>query len=184
MSSNPGRPPAGGRNATEAAIRWPAAFEPSRSPVHVRNEIEIAASAGRVWAWLVRAERWPEWYANSRDVRFLAGRPPDLAPGTRFRWRTFGVRISSRVLEFEPPHRLAWDARGIGVLAYHAWLVQESPGGCRVLTEETQRGWLARLGARLMPARMWRGHQLWLESLRERAPAGAPDRVEPPGPIG
>ena len=34
-----------------------------------------------------------------------------------------------------------------------------------VPTEETQNGWLARLGALVMPGRMSRWHQRWLEEL-------------------
>lgn len=160
---------------TDDAIIWPPRFAPANCPIHVRNEIEIAAPAEVAWAWLVRAERWPSWYANSADVRFLDGAPPDLAAGTRFRWRTFGVTITSTVREHEPPARLAWDAYSFGVEAYHAWLITPTAGGCRVLTEETQHGFLARLGALVMPNRMWRYHQVWLEGLRERAESGMPD---------
>jgi hypothetical protein len=35
-------------------------------------------------------------------------------------------------------------------------------GGVYVLTEETQYGWLARLGALAMPGRMSKWHQRWL----------------------
>lgn len=155
-------------------IAWPPRFAPAHCPVHVRNELAITATPERVWHWLVRARDWPRWYANAADVRFLAGAPPDLAPGARFRWRTFSVRIESTVREWEPPTRLAWDARGVGVEAYHAWLITPTADGCHVRTEETQHGGLARLGALLMPRRMWRYHQIWLESLRARALGGPP----------
>ncbi len=155
-------------------IRWPARYEPARSAVHVRNEISISASAEVVWAWLIRATLWPTWYTNSAEVSFLCGTPPDLAAGTRFRWRTFGVRIESTVIEFAPAERLAWDARGPGIDAYHAWLIRGRPHGCSVLTEETQHGWLARLGQLLMPSRMYRFHQVWLEALKKNAAGGMP----------
>ena len=155
-----------------ADIAWPARFAPANSPIHVRNELAIAAAPERVWSWLIRAQNWPRWYANASNVRFLDGAPPDLSAGTRFRWRTFGVGIESTVREWAPPARLAWDAHGIGVEAYHAWLITPTADGCHVLTEETQHGVIARLGALLMPRRMWRYHQIWLESLRERALSG------------
>ena len=156
------------------AIRWPEEFEPRRCPIHVRNELEMPVAADRVWTCLVRAEVWPSWYANWKNVRFVEGDPPDLAMGARFRWRTFGVTVDSRVREFEPTGRIAWDAAGIGVRAYHAWLIRETPTGCVVLTEETQHGWLALLGAALMPMRMSHFHQVWLECLRDRAVSGMP----------
>ncbi len=159
-------------------IRWPERYDPANAPVHVRNEIDTRASADRVWAWLVRASLWPSWYPNSHHVRIAGGPAADLAAGARFTWRTFGVSLRSAVLEFEPPERIAWNALGLGVEAYHAWLITPAPGGSRVLTEETQHGWLARTGSLLFPSRMSRFHQLWLERLRASAEGGPP----PPGP--
>ena len=134
----------------------------------------MEAPADVVWTWLIRAHLWPTWYANAEDVTFLEGEPPDLGPGVRFRWKTFGVTLESRVLEFVPTERIAWDARGNGVDAYHAWVISKMPRGSHVLTEETQHGWLARLGSVLMPQRMRRYHQLWLEELARKAAGGLP----------
>ena len=151
------------------AIHWPSHYAPACAPVHVRNALDMPVAATAAWTSLIRAAEWPQWYANSANVRFLRGAAPDLAPGTRFRWRTFGVTIDSTVLEFVPGERIAWDAHGIGIDAYHAWLITTTLGGCHVLTEETQHGWVARAGALLMPSRMHRFHQRWLESLARRA---------------
>ncbi|MGO9274465.1 MAG: SRPBCC domain-containing protein [Terriglobia bacterium] len=155
-------------------IRWPQEFHPSRVPVHVRNELDMRVSPEAVWAWLVRAVIWPTWYPNSKNVRILQGPGPELAPGTRFRWRTFGVNIESVVEEFVPYERIAWSARGLGVRAYHAWLIQKTADGCHVLTEETQYGWLARLGKVFVPNRMHHHHQIWLEQLHQKAASGPP----------
>ncbi len=159
-------------------ILWPEHYSPSCSPVHVRNELDTAASRDAVWAWLIRAPLWPNWYSNAANVKLLTGTPPDLAAGTRFRWRTFGVTIESTVLEFVPGERIAWDAHAIGVDAYHAWLLTDTvDGGCRILTEETQHGFVARAGAMLMPKRMGRFHQIWLEGLDRQASSGLPGSV-------
>jgi uncharacterized protein YndB with AHSA1/START domain len=156
-------------------VRWPDPYAPAVSPVHVRNELEMAASVEHVWAWLIRAKLWPAWYANSANVQFLQGTEPDLDAGTRFRWRTFGVTIESEVKEFLPKQRIAWDAHSFGVDAYHAWVLRETPqGGCHVLTEETQHGSLARLQKRVLPNRMYRQHQAWLEGLAAKASGGFP----------
>jgi uncharacterized protein YndB with AHSA1/START domain len=156
------------------AIRWPERFAPGRAPVHVRNELSMAVPAERAWQWLVRATIWPTWYTNSQDVRITRGVGPDLAAGTEFHWRTFGVAIRSTVEECEPPRRLAWSAHGFGVEAYHAWLITPTSTGCTVLTEETQYGAMARLGSLTMPKRMYDYHQIWLEALRDRAAEGPP----------
>jgi uncharacterized protein YndB with AHSA1/START domain len=157
-------------------VRWPSEFDPARSPVFVSNELSIAAAPETVWAWLLRAESWPSWYPNSRNVRILEGPRPELARGSRFRWWTFGVRIESVVREFEPCERLAWDARAPGIRAYHAWLLTRTATGCHVLTEETQHGRVARLGKLFTPNRMHRGHKLWLERLGQMTREGPPLR--------
>ncbi len=155
-------------------IDWPEHYAPENSPVHVRNSLRIAAPAEHVWAWLVRAEGWPDWYPNASRVRIAGGAGPDLALDTDFRWRTFGVAIRSRVREFVPCSRIAWDGRAIGIDVYHAWIIQQQQEACLVVTEETQHGVAARLGARLMPNRMSRFHQIWLENLAEKAAHGTP----------
>jgi hypothetical protein len=158
---------------TPSTVRWPPEFAPERAPIHVRNQLAMSASASDVWAWLIRAHDWPSWYSNSHDV-VVHGGSPDLSPGATFRWRTFGVNLVSHVEEFVPGERIAWNARGIGVWVYHAWVLRRTSGACNVVTEETQYGFLSRMGALLMPSRMHRLHQVWLEELQKRAQQGPP----------
>jgi uncharacterized protein YndB with AHSA1/START domain len=155
-------------------VRWPDHYEPRRCPVHVRNELDMAASQECVWAWLTRPTLWPAWYVNSANVEILEGPGPDLKEGTHFRWNTFGITIESTVLECVPDDRIAWEAHAFGIDVYHAWVLRPSAKGCRVLTEETQHGWLARLGNLFMPNRMYKYHQLWLEALESKARGGLP----------
>jgi len=152
-------------------IIWPERFHPSRASVFVSNQIEISAPIGEVWACMIEAIRWPAWYPNSRNIR-IDGGADRLGEKTRFRWTTFGLRLQSQVEEWQPPFRLAWSARCIGVDAYHAWEFRETNAGTHVLTEETQYGTLAVAGNFLMPRRMSRFHQIWLERLASRVKAG------------
>lgn len=158
-------------------VQWPDYYNPHNCPIHVRNELDMAASPEHVWAWLTRAPLWPTWYINSANVEIIKGPTPDLTAGTRFRWKTFGVTIISTVLEFVPQERIAWKAEAFGLDVYHAWVLQPSDKGCLVLTEETQHGWLARLGKLLMPNRMYKFHQVWLEALEKQASGGLPPAV-------
>jgi predicted acylesterase/phospholipase RssA/uncharacterized protein YndB with AHSA1/START domain len=139
-------------------------FDPRVAPVAVHNEIDIAAPPERIWDFLVRAPNWPQWYPNSKNVR-LDGGGDRLTRDAKFTWATFGVGLKSAVKEFIPNERLAWDARSIGVEAYHAWAIEPTGGGCRVKSEETQYGWLARTADWLLPNRMYTGHELWLKQL-------------------
>jgi uncharacterized protein YndB with AHSA1/START domain len=157
-------------------IHWPEKYLPAKMPVFGHNEITIAAPVEAIWAWLIRAESWPEWYENAQHIHFLSTSGPNLRDRSRFRWKTFNTRVTSKVLEFEPCVLLAWDAHGIGVEAYHRWLLTPlGDGTVRVVTEEVQHGWRARLGKMLMPKRMERMHQIWLEGLRKRAELGFPE---------
>lgn len=92
-----------------------------------------------------------------------------LLAGTKFTWRTFGANLSSEVKEYIPYQRLAWEAKGMGILAYHAWLIIPNQNGCKVITEETQRGFVCRLQNIFMPKRTHKYHQVWLEGLKRKA---------------
>ena len=157
-------------------IRWPDKYSPDRTKVHVRNELEMEAPPEVVWAWLIRAELWPSWYGNSKQV-LIEGGGLDLRRGSRFRWTTFGVRLDSKVEEFVPCERVGWTARAIGIDAYHAWLIESRPSGCYILTEETQNGWVTKLNDVLRPRTMSRQHQNWLEGLQRKAAEGPPPAI-------
>jgi Polyketide cyclase / dehydrase and lipid transport len=155
------------------SILWPERYKPEAAALHVRKELEMPVSPETAWAWLVRAEQWPTWCPEFKDV-VIRGGGQDLKLGTEFRWKAFGVTLDSKVEEFAPFERLAWSARFIGVDAYHAWLIERLPQGCRVVTEETQNGWVARLNNTLRPGSVGRIHQAWLERLLRKAKDGAP----------
>lgn len=154
-------------------IKWPDRYSPDSTRVHVHNVIDITAPAETVWAWLIRAKLWPTWYKNSSNV-VIEGGAQELSIGARFKWRTFGVNLQSEVIEFQPSERLAWNAKSSGIDAYHAWLIEKTPSGCHVVTEENQNGWLAALSNSLRPKNMSSGHQIWLEQLCVKAKSGMP----------
>ena len=173
--------PAPPATAEAHGITWPDALLPAQASVFVSNELIIPTPAAAIWPWLIRAELWPNWYPNSADIHFLSHAGPDLRDRSRFRWRSFGISITSKVREFVPGQRLAWSTQGIGLDAYHAWLLIPI-GECatRVVTQETQTGWLARLHQTLMPRRIAKQHQLWLERLSACAQAGQPPHPASP----
>ena len=159
-------------------MKWPIGMEPENVPVYARNEIVIAAPPPTVWRWLCRAELWPSWYSNCSAMTIDS--PPghhELESGTEFTWKTFGAQIHSRVLVFEPNRELGWDAHGI-LTAYHGWTLESEDSGCRVITEETQRGFVPTIARWYLRGMLVRGHQTWVEELKRVAEVGAPPTGE------
>jgi len=149
-------------------ISWPQRYSPQRAPVHVVNALTLSSSPARVWAKLIGAAGWPQFYANASNV-VIEGGARELFAGAHFTWRTFGVNLKTQVIEFQPCERIAWLATSPGVEAYHAWLIRPLPDGCQVITEETQYGLAARAARVLFPHRMEQWHQRWLEGLAKAA---------------
>lgn len=117
----------------------------------------------------MHAEQWPEWYSQCTSVRIVSGPAPALGIGTRFRWTVLGVPVETTVEECAPPHRLAWSGTGLGAAAYHSWDIEPTATGCRVTTEETQRGVLPSL-LRVLLRPLLRFTQVrWLDALAEAA---------------
>ena len=150
---------------------WPTDLRPEVAPVYTRNERFIDASCEAVWAPLIRAAGWPEFYANSADVRFERGEGPDLAPGTVFSWRTFGLRVRTRVVEFQPNRCLAWRGDELYGRGLHTWLLVPERAGCLVVTEEVQSGLIPFVARWYLRRGLLRWHQQWLDGLAERASA-------------
>jgi len=156
-------------NSKQKEIKWPAGFDPGSSPVYVKNELHMRATPGQVWGCLTRVVTWPDWYPNASSVELINQHVDRLQARTKFSWKTFGIKLVSEVVEFIPHERIAWTAVGPGVKAYHAWLIIPESNGCHVITEETQHGWLCRLGKIIFPKRMHKRHQLWLTELEKTA---------------
>jgi len=153
---------------------WPPDFEPEKCPVHAHNELRIAAPPELVWNWLIHATSWPEWYSNSEDVRFESPPGPDLALGTKFNWKTFGVRIGCVVKDFVPNEYLSWQADFTGGSALHAWAIEGQDDGCLVVTEETQHGSVPDQRGEVMRDGLLKYHQAWLEGLAAQCAKGPP----------
>jgi hypothetical protein len=153
-------------------VTFPSGYQREQSPVFARNELFIPASAERVWAWLLEAERWPEFYGNAKNVVVEGG--GKLAPDTLFHWTTFGFRAHTTITECVPNERLSWRGKGFGASAYHGWVICPCEGGCYVITEETQQGLIVSLGRAMLRNGLLKWHQRWLEGLSRVALRGPP----------
>ena len=155
-------------------VRWPDEARPEVSPVYSKREMQVAAPVADVFARLGHAERWPEWYSQCGTVRIVAGPSPALGIGTRFRWTVLGVPVETIVEECAPPHRLAWSGTGLGAAAYHSWDLEPTASGCRVITEETQRGPLPSLLRLVLRPLLSFTQERWLADLAKVVTESAP----------
>ena len=110
--------------------------------VFAQNAIEIAASPNEVWSLLIDCLEWPQWYEHCSDVSILRG-GPRLDANVKFRFKTLGFYFEPEIETFAPHQMLVWSARGpLGTSGAHAWYIEPTPGGCRVITGEAQKGLL------------------------------------------
>jgi hypothetical protein len=148
---------------------WPPEHRPDGAAVFAHNELEMKASPEAVWAWIVRADRWSEFYGNAKRVRIVSGEEPELQLGTKFKWVTFNSPVTSTIVACVPGSHLAWEFAAPGMRGYHYWQLEPTDDGCRVVTEETQRGLAAWLLSPFMRSQLARQHQRWLEGLERVA---------------
>jgi uncharacterized protein YndB with AHSA1/START domain len=150
-------------------INWPERYGPDRSGFFVHNEVDIAAPPEVVWAELVDAHTWPDWSEGAADVRLATG--GSLTADAEFAWRTMDQSFVSVVKEFVPPYRLGWESYRSDLQGYHAWLIVPTATGCRVVTEESQFGFLTFMQKVFVPTKLANLHDRWLAALKHRAEA-------------
>ncbi|MFM0043041.1 MULTISPECIES: SRPBCC family protein [Paraburkholderia] len=158
------------------AVFWPKKYRPETAHIYARNEITIPAKPETIWAWLIRADLWPTWYPDADKVKFTMWPGPNLRIGSKFRWNTFGLRLTSTVHEFEVASRLSWVGRGSGINAFHGWVLTPLPDGTtNVVTEETQIDWMALVAGKEMQKALFDKHEIWLKELSRKAQSGLPE---------
>lgn len=154
---------------SEGRVAFPEGHRPEESRIYTFNELRTEAPIDKVWACLIRAARWPAWYSNCKKLAFEPGEGPDLSAGMLFHWTTFGVRVHTTVTELVPGERLSWRGVAPGSSGYHGWVLEPTASGCRIVTEETQRGLIPTLGRWYLRPALLRAHQRWLEGLAAEA---------------
>jgi uncharacterized protein YndB with AHSA1/START domain len=139
----------------------------------------MRAPIENVWAWLVRPDRWSEFYGNVRRARIVDGSGPELRLGSVFKWVTFNTPVTSTIAAYEPGRHIAWSFTTPILRGYHYWQLDPTDEGCFVFTEETERGLGAAILSPIITRQMKRQHQNWLEGLERIAASGPPPPAAP-----
>ena len=152
-------------------IPWPPNHSPGLAVVFAHNSVDVRASPQKVWSLLIDCAAWPRWYKKCSDVSILEG-GSQLQAGSRFRFKTLGTYFEPKVVTFEACRMLVWSAKGpAGTSGSHAWHIEPTAAGCRVVTEEAQTGLLLRLVGRRIRGELVASHEEWVQSLKQLAEA-------------
>lgn len=111
------------------------------APVIGASEIEIVAAPTVVWEVLTDFEEWPRWNSDVKSVSVQGG----LVEGSAFRWKAGPGTITSVLQTVEPPKRIAWSGKTLGIRAMHVYALEARNGTTLVRTEESYDGLIARL---------------------------------------
>jgi hypothetical protein len=143
------------------AIKWPENMAPSRSPIHLTNELEVAASPETIWSLLVDPKAWPSSHPCVEHVHLLH-KGALLRVGKRLETNLAGQDLFASMQEFERFTHTAWG--GLPKVAedskaHHAWIITSTATGSHLSTEETMRGshWIEL--AKKAPDIFWRTHE-------------------------
>ena len=112
-----------------------------KAPAVGKAEALIEAPIGTVWGILSDLERWPTWNKGVSKIKVNG----PVQAGTSFEWVGNGSKIVSRLEEVNPPQRIAWTGKTLGIRATHVWELTKKGTGTLVHTEESFEGLMARL---------------------------------------
>jgi hypothetical protein len=151
-------------------VVWPEEFNPSTANWYVYNEIEINAKPEVVWNILIDAKKWHTFYDGVQSaVMYKDSAATTLRNGLAFKMHTMGLHLEPEIKEFVYNERMAWEVRRGNLTAYHAWVIIPTSNGCRLITPESQNGFLTFLQKIFQPNKLLNLHDKWLQLIKERA---------------
>ena len=145
----------------------------------LHSQIEINASAERVWRLLTDFASYPQW---NPFIRSISGHP---APGERLQARIEppggrGMTFKPKVLSAEPNRELRWLGHLLvpGVFdGEHSFTIQPlEDNRVRFIQREAFKGLLVPLFARSLDTNTQRGFEEMNHALKERAEAALPEQ--------
>lgn len=153
-------------NEKENVVNWPDGFNPKESKFYVYNEIDIEAAPEKVWQLLIEAEKWPSFYEGAKNVKVNNGDGAILTENANFDWETMGFKFNSVIKEFVPNSRLSWQSYKKGIAGYHAWVIVPTENGCKLITAESQNGWITYMEKIFQPNKLFKLHDVWLAEIK------------------
>jgi len=103
------------------------------APVIAKGMIEINSNPEIIWDMIADVERWPIW---NRDVQ-NASLEGKVAKGSKFKWKSSSLTITSIFQEDNRPKILGWTGETMGIKAIHIWRFEPEDNKTIVRTEES-----------------------------------------------
>lgn len=107
-----------------------------KKAVKANAEIMANADIERVWGIETDLKNWSAWNADIQSMKVNG----DMGIGTVFVWKAGGISIESTITEYEPPFRIAWKGKTLGINAYHVWSFSQAGDFTHIYTEEKFTG--------------------------------------------
>ena len=134
----------------------------TNAPVKSSAEIIVEAPVVAVWRVLTEIDKWPDWQESVTSA-LLKG---PLVPGTRFDWKSGGLKFISHIHTCEPHMEFGWTGKTFGARAIHNWTFTEQGNQTRVAVEESLNGIFPRLFRKGFQKTLETGMSKSLEELR------------------
>lgn len=138
------------------------------APVISDLEIDITAPREHVWNLHTDVGAWPTWQTDISDTDISQ----PLAPGTTFRWTTYGMTIPSVVYAVEEGTRILWGSTVSGITGIHEWTFTDTHSGVRVATKQSFSGVLLAAAAGNVQKILDQALMSWLRKMKSKAESG------------
>jgi hypothetical protein len=115
------------------------------APVIRSAEIDITAPIEKVWGILTDFENWSNWNKSVTKME-IEGK---IKVGTTFKWTANGSKLVSTIEELDPPKRIIWSGKTLGIKGLHIWEFKNLNGRTHVFTQESFDGLLVKLFKKL-----------------------------------
>lgn len=109
------------------------------APAYNETQILIHSPAAHVYKILSAINDWPKWQSNISKAQ-LKGQ---LATGSKFVWKSGGLRIKSKIHTADAPTKLGWTGKMLWIRATHNWVLIPDGRSTRVIVQESLEGFFA-----------------------------------------
>ena len=139
------------------------------APVKCCRSILINSDCKKVWEVLTDINKWSRWQSDISDSN-LNG---ELKAGSKFIWRSGGVKIHSTLHIVEPFTEIGWTGKAPGTFAIHNWTLIEQEGKTNVTADESLEGLVPKFFKKSFSKNLEKGMQSWLELLKKECESQA-----------